>query len=208
MVNMDMVGRLTDNKLEISGTGTATSFNELIDRLNEKYRFALTKKPEGVGPSDHASFFEEKIPVFHFFTGLHNDYHRPSDDWDKINVPGMVRIVDMMSDVIETIATAPERPEFVPVSGPANPFAAPREQGRLQVELKEDSMEIASLESNGAGEKAGLQVGDVVKEVAGKPVADRDSLRQSLAGKRPNAKVKVVVERQGKKVELEVSLGK
>ena len=69
MVNMDMVGRLKDNKLIVYGTGTAEPFDELIDGLNERHQFEITKKPGGYGPSDHASFYPKKIPVFHFFNG-------------------------------------------------------------------------------------------------------------------------------------------
>ena len=121
MVNMDMVGRLASNTLTVYGTGTAKEFDELIETTNQRYHFNLDKSPEGMGPSDHASFFEKKIPVFHFFTGLHKDYHRPSDDFDKINVTGMVRITDMVTDVVTHLVTQQERPSFIPIRGSANP---------------------------------------------------------------------------------------
>ncbi|MDP6446947.1 MAG: M20/M25/M40 family metallo-hydrolase, partial [Pirellulaceae bacterium] len=89
MVNMDMVGRLADHKLIVHGTGTATQFDPLVDELNELHKFTITKKPSGFGPSDHTSFYTKKIPVLHIFTGTHKDYHRPSDDYEKVNVKGM-----------------------------------------------------------------------------------------------------------------------
>lgn len=205
MVNMDMVGRLKNDELEISGTGTAENFDELVERLNAIYRFKLTKKPEGVGPSDHASFFEEKIPVFHFFTGLHNDYHRPSDDWDKINVAGMVRIVDMMCDAIEEIATAESRPVFVPVAGPRNPFSSPAPKGRLYVELNE-SMEIEKIEAGKAAAVAGLQVGDKILELEGTVITAPSTLSTMLERYRPGRKVKIQYERMGEKKVVEVKL--
>ncbi|MGD9646212.1 MAG: M20/M25/M40 family metallo-hydrolase, partial [Pirellulales bacterium] len=87
MLNMDMVGRLDDDKLIIYGTGTADLLEQTVDNLNEHYGFKITKQPGGFGPSDQSSFYAKKIPVLHFFTGTHADYHRPSDDADKINVP-------------------------------------------------------------------------------------------------------------------------
>ena len=100
MVNLDMVGRLNDNKLILYGTGTAKEFDPLVNRLNEQYRFDLKKEPGGYGPSDHSTFYAKDIPVLHFFTGSHSDYHRPSDDAEKLNLEGMRRIHDMTWDIV------------------------------------------------------------------------------------------------------------
>ncbi len=113
MVNLDMVGRLTDDELTVYGTGTATEFDELIDKLNSEYDFELTKKSSGFGPSDHTSFYTKKIPVLFPFTGLHRDYHRPSDDWDKINVEGLRRVTDFSMDIVTAIEEMPQRPTYV-----------------------------------------------------------------------------------------------
>ena len=112
MLNMDMVGRLTDNKLVVYGTGTAVEFDGLIEGLNKRYQFDITKKPTGYGPSDHQSFYKQKIPVFHFYTNTHSDYHRPSDDFDKINVAGMLRIADLVAEIADRIDGADERPAY------------------------------------------------------------------------------------------------
>ncbi|MEM8670810.1 MAG: M28 family peptidase [Planctomycetota bacterium] len=112
MVNLDMVGRLRDNELTVYGTGSANGFDELIDRANEKGKFKLEKVPSGYGPSDHQSFYQSGVPVLFFFTGLHNDYHRPSDDFDKINFKGLSRITDIVSEVTLELATDPQRPEY------------------------------------------------------------------------------------------------
>ncbi len=89
MLNMDMVGRLEDEKLTIYGVGTSPVWDPLLDEFGSS--FLMVKEPEGMGPSDHASFYPHRIPVLHFFTGLHNDYHRPADDWDKINYEGIAQ---------------------------------------------------------------------------------------------------------------------
>ncbi|MEZ6069777.1 MAG: M20/M25/M40 family metallo-hydrolase [Pirellulales bacterium] len=112
MLNMDMVGRLNDEKLIVQGYDTASEFEADIDAANETGGFELTKNTGGIGPSDHASFYPHQIPVMHFFTGLHDDYHRPSDDADKVKIDGLRRVATMVADVAVRIAQAPERPTY------------------------------------------------------------------------------------------------
>jgi Zn-dependent M28 family amino/carboxypeptidase len=113
MINLDMVGRSQNNKFSIYGTGTSKRFDPLVDRLNGKYHFDLTKVPAGAGPSDHLAFYGRQIPVLHFFTGLHPDYHKPSDHADKINYEAMRKITEMAAEVVVDLATDAKRPEFV-----------------------------------------------------------------------------------------------
>lgn len=112
MINLDMVGRLRNNDLTVYGTGTAPEFDSLVERANEKTGFQLFKVTSGYGPSDHQSFYTRKIPVLFFFTGLHSDYHRPSDKIEKINFNGMARITDITSTVVAELATAAQRPGY------------------------------------------------------------------------------------------------
>jgi len=119
MVNLDMIGRLTNNKLTVYGTGTSKEFETLIDELNQKYAFDLKKESPGRGASDHASFYEKKIPVLHFFTGVHGDLHLPSDDFDKINLDGMTRITQMVIDVVERLACSEQPPQYLATQSPA-----------------------------------------------------------------------------------------
>ena len=111
MVNMDMVGRLKeDNKLTIFGNGTSPVWDPLLNKYGKEFGFTLTLKPQGFGPSDHSSFYGKQIPVLHFFTGTHTDYHRPSDDWEKINIAGEQRITDMIEKlVVDVLAANPEQ---------------------------------------------------------------------------------------------------
>src|SRR5258708_5325886 len=123
MINLDMVGRMAPDpetqkgKLEIGGTGTAKTFDALIEKVNAKYDFKLKKSAAGLGPSDHMSFFLKGVPVFFFFTGLHKEYHRPTDVVDLINFDGMKKIADMVEDLARMIWTDEARPEFVKVGG-------------------------------------------------------------------------------------------
>src|SRR5215468_11106713 len=105
MVNLDMVGRLRPDKekkkpkIIVYGTKTSPEFDGLLDKLNAPFDFYMQKIPTGMGPSDQESFYQKGIPVFFFFTDLHPDYHRPSDTPDKINIPGMSRIADLVENL-------------------------------------------------------------------------------------------------------------
>lgn len=116
MVNLDMVGRLEDGPLEVHGTGTATEWDTLLRGVNERLPSPLPLEsfPAGTGPSDHASFHAAGIPVLHLFTGTHADYHRPGDDWEKVDGAGLERIVDLASALVVTLAT----PSLVPALSP------------------------------------------------------------------------------------------
>ena len=95
MLNFDMVGRLRDDKLMVFGVASATELPAIVDAANVEPKFKLSAIGDGTGPSDHASFYLKNLPVLHFFTDVHDDYHRASDDADKINVEGMARIVTL-----------------------------------------------------------------------------------------------------------------
>lgn len=112
MINLDMVGRLRNNDLTVYGTGTAPEFDALVERANQTTGFQLFKVTSGYGPSDHQSFYTRKIPVLFFFTGLHADYHRPSDKIEKINFNGMARVTDITAVVVAELATAAQRPGY------------------------------------------------------------------------------------------------
>ena len=116
MVNFDMVGRLNDkNELTVYGTGTSPGIDALVDALGKSTGFTIKKIAEGFGPSDQQSFYVKDIPVLFAFTGTHRDYHRPSDDTERINFAGMSRIADFAELLLLDLVRRPERPEFVKV---------------------------------------------------------------------------------------------
>jgi hypothetical protein len=110
MLNLDMVGRLRSERLTISGVGTAREFEPLARRLATQHRFSPRLDPSGYGPSDHATFAARGIPVLHFFTGLHEDYHRPSDDFERIELAGLRRIVELVAELALELGHAERRP--------------------------------------------------------------------------------------------------
>ena len=112
MVNLDMVGRMTDNRVTVSGTDSAKEFRGLVTEAGQKLGVEIKPSTGRIGSSDHAPFYEKNIPVLHVYTGSHDDYHRPTDDWEKLNIEGMVKITDVVLSVIEKIASAKEPPTF------------------------------------------------------------------------------------------------
>ena len=120
MINLDMVGRMTEDQLIVFGTGSSPAFDSILDSANRGVGLRLRKQLEAMGPSDHQPFFDQKVPVLHFFTGLHNDYHRPSDDFEKINTEGMVSITDIVYRIGSELTQRPERLEYIKVKGRAN----------------------------------------------------------------------------------------
>ena len=111
-LNLDMIGRLQDNRLTIGGTASAAEFDAMIEEFNARYQFKLAKMPNGRGPSDHASFYDHHVPVLFFYTNEHADYHRPTDDVDKINVEGMLSVIDLVTDIVSRLDDAPQRPTY------------------------------------------------------------------------------------------------
>ena len=171
MLNLDMVGRLKGRSLQVHGVGTTPAFKTMVTELADKYRIDVTTRPEGTGPSDHASFNSRKIPVLHFFTGLHGDYHRPSDDVDKIDAEGMERIVFMFSDLAEKVATSPDDFEY---------RAATRLQLGIRYEF-DNGCRVTDVVEGSNAERAGLYPGDILLSIDGSDITKRSELRAKLS---------------------------
>jgi Peptidase family M28/PDZ domain/PA domain len=216
MVNLDMVGRLVADKetnmdkLEIGGLGSAKQFDAMMDKYNEKYKFKLKKTPAGMGPSDHQSFFLKKLPVLFFFTGLHPDYHRPSDTWDKINYAGMVKIADMCEEIVVDLAAREEKLEFVNVSGSMNPtMQTTRAKVRIGAlpEYNDDKegVLLQGASPDSPADKAGLKEGDRIVEFAGQPVKNLSAYMELLGKCEPGKAIDVVILRKGEKITVQVT---
>jgi hypothetical protein len=217
MINLDMIGRAQEDKdskkekLEIGGVGTAKGFRELLDTLNKKYDFAMKKTDTGVGPSDHASFYPKKIPVFFYFTGTHPDYHRPTDTPDRINYTAMKKIVDMAEEIAQQFRSAKDRPEYV--AGQTQAFdrggrGGPRISLRFMPGEYDDDetrgVPVGSVTEGGPGDKAGLKAGDWIVEVGGKPVKNMTGYMTAIQTAKPGEELEIIVTREGKKVTLKV----
>lgn len=208
MLNMDMVGRLTDDKLIVQGVDTATEFAAIIDSLAGQYGFHITRQPGGFGPSDHSSFYPHKVPVMHFFTGTHSDYHRPSDDVEKINLPGMRRVADMVADAALALARADERPHYQ--------AAKARPQGRggdrpyfgsiPDFASDEPGYHLGGVSPDSPADKGGLKAGDAIIKLGDNKIGNLEDFDGALRKYKAGDKVPVVVKRAGQELTLNVVL--
>jgi hypothetical protein len=216
MINFDMVGRLKNDKLTVYGTSTATEFKPLLDSLNAASPngvFKLNGIGDGFGPSDQTSFYTKDIPVLHFFTDQHEDYHRATDDTEKINSPGEARIVDLALGVTRSIADRTSHLSFVRIAAPARSMSREGSQtylGSVPDMAASDvvGMRLLGVRPESPADKGGLKAGDVIVEFGGTVVKDLYSYTDALYAHQPGDVVKVVVLRDGKRVELSVTLGK
>jgi hypothetical protein len=209
MFNMDMVGRLKEDKLVVFGSGTSSRWEPELKELNQDRHFELSFKPEGFGPSDHSSFYGKKIPVLHLFTGNHPDYHRPSDDWDKLNIEGIRRVVDLLEDIVLATANNPERPDYVEVKGSAQ---VERSGNRPYVGTipdfgsDEPGYSISGAASGSPADKGGLQGGDRIVKFGDDKITGLDDFDLALRKHQPGETVAVEVIRAGKSVTLKIVL--
>jgi hypothetical protein len=210
MVNMDMVGRMADNKLIITGTGTSPVWDPLIDRLNDNYEFEITRKPEGTGPSDHQSFYLKDIAVLHIFTGLHDNYHRPSDDFERINLDDMDRITEMVFQIVSDLAGADERPAFTKVDKKANVPAGGGDRpyfGSIpDFADSTDGLPLTGVSPGGPADKAGIKAGDSIVMLGEYKIGGIEDFDSALRKFKEGDKVKVTVLRDKKKLVLTITL--
>ena len=170
MINMDMIGRMKDRKLIIGGVGTAKGWRDLI--APEK-SFELTLNEDGFGPSDHSSFYGKQVPVLFFWTGTHNDYHKPSDTWDKINYNDEAKILSFVARIIRDIDGADKRLTYTT----ARSDSAPRTSG-FRVYLgtipnyadTTDGLLLDGVRDDSPAAKAGLKAGDRIVKIGNRDV--------------------------------------
>ena len=210
MLNMDMVGRLRDDKLVIHGTGTAKLLDELVSELSEKkFGFDVTRRPSGFGPSDQASFYAKKVPVLHFFTGTHADYHRPSDDFDKLNIPGMRRIGEMVGEFALRLAEDKAKPKYIEVkrSRPSGPRGSRPYFGSIpSFTSKAPGYGITGTAKDSPADKAGIKAGDSIIRFGKSKIGNLEDFDGALRKYKAGDKVPLVVLRKGKEVKLTVTL--
>jgi hypothetical protein len=209
MFNMDMVGRLQDDKLTVFGSGTSPRWEPELKAMNETAGFQMTLKPEGFGPSDHSSFYGKKIPVLHFFTNNHPDYHRPTDDADKLNIDGIYRVVEMVEKIVVQTAENPERPAYIEIKQAAQ---IARSGGRPyfgtipDFASEGDGYAISGAAPGSPADKGGLKANDRIVKLGGNKVSGLDDFDLALRKFKAGEEIEVVVLREGKEVPLKVTL--
>jgi membrane-associated protease RseP (regulator of RpoE activity) len=209
MLNMDMVGRLNDEKLIVQGVDTATEFNAIVDRLNEEAGFKITKQPGGFGPSDHSTFYAKKVPVMHFFTGTHKDYHRPSDDADKLNVDGMRRVSKLVADVAAELADAESRPTYIETAPPAVAGGGgdrPYFGSIPDFSQDQPGYALTGVTKGGPAERAGIQAGDIIIQLGESKIGNLEDFDSALRKFKAGDRAPVIVRRGEEEVKVEVTL--
>jgi len=206
MVNMDMLGRLSDTSksLTIGGIGTSPIWFSVVRKMEED-GFHVKIDSAGIGPSDHTSFYENSIPVLFFFTGLHADYHKPSDDADKINYPGEAQVISGIEDVLQDLDRSP-RPTFSRTKSTS--------LGRVRFKVTLGIMPDYSWNGEGIhvdgiiegkpAEKAGIKTGDVIIGLGPDEVKGMQSYMEALSHQKEGGKSRVILLRNGKKLELPI----
>jgi peptidase M28-like protein/PDZ domain-containing protein len=213
MLNMDMVGRLRNERLLALGAATAQEFPALLDSLNAATgHFDLRASGDGWGPSDHASFFAVKRPVLHFFTDLHADYHRTTDDWDKINATGLARVAEFVTDVARALANRPGPLTFVDAPPPTASSVGAGYGAYLGTipDLTESpgGVRLAGVRADSPAERAGLKPGDVITAIGAKTIANLYDMTDALRSHAPGDTVAIVAKRAGEEIRLTAVLGK
>ena len=204
MVNMDMVGRLkADSTMAVYGVGTSPIFKQVLTASNNSFK--IIENESGVGPSDHTSFYLADIPVLHFFTGQHEDYHKPSDDSEKLNYEGMQLISNYIFDIISDLDNNGEL-AFRKTKNESE------ETPRFKVGLgvipdylfDGKGMRIDGVSEDKPAIKAGLQKGDVLVKLGDSTVVDMMSYMKALSVFEKGNKTKVVVIRDGKNLTVDI----
>jgi aminopeptidase YwaD len=216
MINMDMIGRIKDEKVFIGGTGTGATFKDLLDEEKTQFPFHIEYSASGYSASDHTSFVGKKIPVLFFFSGLHSDYHKPSDTWDKINAPDAAKLLDFIDDVALKVDSANQRVAFVTVkedqpggqaaSGGGGGGYGPYFGSIPDFGQEENGVKFSDVRPGSPAAKAGFKAGDVLVQFGDKPIHNlydfTDALRRSKVGDTVDVKVL----RDGKPVSASVKL--
>ncbi len=205
MLNMDMVGRLNDEKtLAVYGTGTSPIFKEVVNKNPGDLK--IVEKESGVGPSDHTSFYLVNIPVLHFFTGQHEDYHKPSDDWEKVNFEGMRTVSNFIYQIITDLDRR-GKPFFQKTKNESE--VVPDFKVTLGVVpdylFDGKGMRIDGVSEDKPAQRAGMQKGDVVVKMGEYDVTDMMSYMKSLSKFEKGQTAIVTIERNGEKKELTVT---
>lgn len=216
MINMDMIGRIRDDRVFIGGVGTGTTLKKLLEEVTPKYGLRIEYSEAGYGSSDQTSFTTKQVPVLFFFSGLHSDYHKPSDTWDKIDAPDATRLLQMIAEVGEHLRQASDRPLFVRVKEPEHPggivgsantsgygpdFGSIPDFGEGVKGVK-----FADIREGSPAAKAGLKAGDVLIEFDGKPIQNLYDFTYALRAKKPGDEVLVKVLRGSDLVQATVLL--
>jgi hypothetical protein len=214
MINMDMIGRLSTRSLNVMGTGTSPDFKIWIEEANKDVGLTLALSNGGHEGSDHISFNGKHIPILFFFSGLHADYHRPSDTSEKIDAAGAIKVLSIAAGAAERIANAPAKLQYTevkedrPQGGAASGGSPYATYFGSVPDFRDDLSGVlfADVRADSPAGKAGLKPGDLLVEFAGEPIKNLFDFTDALAAKKPGDVVSVIVKRGTQSVKVNVTL--
>jgi hypothetical protein len=212
MINLDMIGRVTNDRIFVEGVGTSPKFKPWVDEFNKSVGMKIDYSNSGFGGSDHMSFNIKRVPVIFFFSGLHMDYHKPSDTADKINAPGAIKVLSLVYMTLEQMARDAERLQYTEVQRPPQPAGGGGDGygpyfGSIP-DFRDDlkGVPFADVTPNSPAAKGGLKAGDLLVEFDGKPIENLYDFTYALRGKKPGDVVIVVIKRNGQDVKATITL--
>lgn len=208
MINMDMIGRLdpATKTVMVHGTGTSPVWEKLLKTL-ENDELKIKTDSSGIGPSDHTSFYLKDIPVLHFFTGAHSDYHKPDDDWQKINFAGEREILKVIAKLCITIDSDPKL-AFLKTKSKS---MAGRSSFKVTMGIMPSyASEVEGLKVDGVSDgkpaqKAGIKTGDVIIQLGSFPIKDIQNYMDALGKFEKGQTIPVKIKRDDKTVDLSVT---
>src|SRR6202158_1026582 len=215
MLNMDMIGRIKDDKVYIGGVGTGSVFKSVLEEEQGKSTFKIEYSAGGYSASDHTSFVAKKIPVLFFFSGLHSDYHKPSDTWEKINAPGAAHLLDFIDDVALKLDSASERTAFVTVvedqsadhtTGGGGGGYGPYFGSIPDFGQEANGVKFSDVRPGSPAAKAGFKAGDVLVQFGAMPIKNLYDFTDALRRSKGAEVVEVKVLRDGKPITASVKL--
>lgn len=222
MLNLDMVGRVQDDLLTVFGTGTAEEWTDILERASARTANPLDLRlnSDGFGASDHTSFYARGIPVLHFFSNTHPEYHRVEDDWELVNAAGMDRVTELVTAVVREVVPASGLAALTPVEGAGNPHGvgasgdenSMRSGFRVRLGTIPDysresgGMAITAVRPGSPAADAGMQGGDIIVRFGPHDVDDVYEYMAALNQYDPGDEVEIVVLRDGERVSFKVVL--
>jgi hypothetical protein len=208
MFNYDMIGNLRNDQLEIHGVGSGSTFDAIIDSVASDYDLKLKKNRPVMPASDHHSFYQKKVPVLFFFTGITQLYHTPDDDFETLNIAGLARVVNFSEAVIVATVNADDVPVYQQTARGGGRRRGIPNMGFVPDYRPDVGVSVRQVREKSPAAEAGLKAGDLIESIGGAKINDVRGLVRALQQTKPGDEVKLVVVRDEKKVELLVKLPK
>jgi len=214
MLNMDMIGRIRGGKVYVNGTGTGSTLDKVVESVKAPDSFKIDlSEATGYGGSDHMSFTVKQVPVLFFFSGLHGDYHKPSDTWDKIDAPDAAKLLGYVGQIAMRLASDPQRPQFQRVVEKTAPSGSSSSSGYgpnfgsiPDFDEPPKGVRFADVRDGTPAAKAGLKAGDILIEFGGKEIGNLYDFTYALQSHKPGDEVLVKVLRGSQTIEAKVLL--